>query len=80
MRSQSMPISISTISVCSEAWGARVGLQRLVVELDRSAHDFERLSAVARLDLDDHVVGDRLFVGHEVDKALERRPLTLSSS
>ena len=29
------------------------------------------------LDFDDHVVGDRLVVGDEVEEALERRPLTL---
>jgi hypothetical protein len=36
----------------------------------------KRLSAVARLDLDDHVVGDRLFVARDVGEALERSPLT----
>jgi hypothetical protein len=45
-----------------------------VVELDRPADDLERLPAVARLDFNDHVVGDRLLVGGEVDEALERRP------
>ena len=39
------------------------GLERFVVELDRAADHLERRSAVGGLDLDDHVVGDRLLVG-----------------
>ncbi|ABK73678.1 hypothetical protein MSMEG_0584 [Mycolicibacterium smegmatis MC2 155] len=56
--------------------GAR-GLQRFMVELHGSAHHAERFAAVGRLDLDDHVVGDGLLVGRQVDQALERRPLSL---
>src|SRR5271155_6284137 len=51
------------------------GHQRFVVELNGTAHDFERRAAAGELDLDDHVVGDGLLVAGEVDETLERRPL-----
>src|SRR3546814_9947205 len=52
------------------------GLEWLVIELHRAAHDLERLAVVA-FEFDQHVVGERLLVGGEVLQALDRRPLTL---
>src|SRR6516165_11253228 len=52
------------------------GHQRLVIELDRSAHDAERLSAAGEFDFGDHVVGNRLLVIGQLNKALERCLLT----
>ena len=63
--------------MCSEACGARVVCQRLVIELHRAAHQLDRCAAVDGLDLEDHVVGERLLVGAQIEQALDRRPLAL---
>src|SRR3954471_23903838 len=60
--------------VLGRLWRTR-RLQRLVVELNWAADHLERLAPAGRLDLDDHVVGDRLLVAREVHEALERCPL-----
>jgi len=61
IRSQSIPTSVSTISVCSDAWRA-AGFEPPVIELDESANDLERLAAVGGFELDDHVVDDRQLI------------------
>src|SRR5580693_6901116 len=53
------------------------GLQRLVVELNGPTNHLEWWTAITRLNLADHIVGKRLLVLREVEKTLERRPLTL---
>ena len=77
MRSHSIPSSISTISVCSDACGARVVSSGSWLNWIGPRTTLNGVAAVGGLDLDDHVVGDRLLVVGEVDEALERRPLTL---
>jgi hypothetical protein len=81
MRSQSMPSSITARSRCARTPAGRASVSRgSWLNWTGPRTTLKRLSAVGGLDLDDHVVGDRLLIGGEVDEALERRPTDPSSS
>ena len=55
-------------------------LYRRVVELHGTAHELQRAAAVGGFHLEEHVIGERLFVAGKVEQALHGRPLTLSVS
>src|SRR5262249_9645199 len=55
-------------------WSAR-RFEGLTIELNWPADKLHRLATVGGTDLEQHVIGERLFVGREIEQTLDRRPL-----